>query len=129
MQSEPQYTSAASSCVRLAAGQSLRLRVAAGTVLHADGGEMVVAGPPQWLAETCHLPRRRLRAGDTLVVSARGWLEVAAQRPGRLAIAQPAGLLARLKTALALRPRHGGPVHKPHKPISPAIPDPAPENL
>lgn len=126
MQSDPEDTSAASPSIRLAAGQSLRIRVAAGAVLHASAGEMDVAGPPQWLADTCHLPRQRLRAGDTLVVPARGWLEVAARRPGALAIAQPRGLLARVKALLGLRRRRAGQVHKA---TSRQIADPAPEKL
>ncbi|MFS8979686.1 hypothetical protein [Cupriavidus necator] len=126
MQSDPEDTCASLPSVRLAAGQSLRIRVAAGAVLHASAGEMDVAGPPQWLADTCHLPRQRLRAGDTLVVPARGWLEVAARRPGALAIAQPPGLLARVKALLALRWRHAGQVHNA---TSGQIADPAPEKL
>ncbi|WP_042884591.1 hypothetical protein [Cupriavidus necator] len=126
MQSDPKDTSAASPDVRLAAGQSLRIRVVAGAVLRASAGEMDVAGPPQWLADTCHMPRQRLRAGDTLVVPARGWLEVAARRPGALAIAQPPGLLARLKALLMRTARPGGPVRKP---ASRQIADPAPEKL
>lgn len=126
MQSDPKDTSAASPDVRLAAGQSLRIRVAAGAVLRASAGELEVAGPPQWLADTCHMPRQRLRAGDTLVVPARGWLEVAARRPGALAIAQPAGLLARLKAWLMQPARRGGPARRP---ASRRIADPAPEKL
>lgn len=126
MQSDPEDTSSASPSVRLAAGQSLRIRVAAGAVLHASAGELEIVGPPQWLADTCHMPRQRLRAGDTLVVPARGWLEVAARRPGALAIAQPPGLLALVK-ALLMRPaRPGGPVRKP---ASRRIADLAPEKL
>lgn len=110
----------------LAAGQSLRLRVAAGTVLHAGAGELVVAGPPRWLAETCHLPRRRLRAGDTWMVPERGWLEVAAYRAGALSVAAPPGLLARLKAWLVLPGRR---VDVARRAPSRAIPDSAPERL
>ncbi|MGH8788496.1 MAG: hypothetical protein ACREYA_25885 [Cupriavidus necator] len=112
--------------VPLAAGQCLRLRVAAGTVLHASVGELEVAGPPQWLADTCYVPRRRLRAGDTWIVPARGWLAVSASRAGALSVTAPPGWLPRLQAWLALPWRRTGPARQP---VSRQIPDPAPESL
>ncbi|SOZ15624.1 conserved hypothetical protein [Cupriavidus taiwanensis] len=108
--------------VPLSAGQALRLHVAAGTVLHAAAGEMALAGPMQWLAGHCHVPRRRLRAGDTWVVPARGWLTVAASRSGALSVTVPPGWLARVRARLALpwrRPLAAG------QPVPLRIPDPA----
>ncbi|SOY58340.1 conserved hypothetical protein [Cupriavidus taiwanensis] len=106
----------------LQAGQALRLHVAAGTVLHTRTGEMVLAGPMQWLAGHCHMPRRRLRAGDTWIAPARGWLTVSASRDGALSVTVPPGWLARLRARLA-RPWHGpGPATRP-APLR--IPDPA----
>ncbi len=114
------------SVVPLAAGQCLRMRVAAGTVLHAGAGELEVAGPPQWLADTCHVPQRRLRAGDTWIVPARGWLAVSASRASALSVTVPPDWLARLKAWLALSWRRTGPARQP---VSRQIPDPAPEKL
>ncbi|MEC3765071.1 hypothetical protein [Cupriavidus sp. SS-3] len=105
----------------LPAGQVLRLHVAAGTVLHATAGEMALAGPMQWLAGHCHMPQRRLRAGDTWIVPARGWLTVSASRGGALSVTVPPGWLARLRACLVL------PWHRPRPAAGPAplrIPDP-----
>lgn len=112
--------------VPLAAGQCLRLRVTAGTVLHAGAGELEVAGPPQWLADTCHVPQRRLRAGDTWIVPARGWLAVSASRAGALSVTVPPGWPHRLKAWLVLSWRRTGLARQP---VSDQIPDPAPERL
>lgn len=87
----------------LPAGQALRLHVAVGTVLHAAAGDMALAGPMQWLAGQCHVPLRRLRAGDTWVAPARGWLTVSASRSGALSVTAPPGWLARLRARLAWR--------------------------
>lgn len=106
----------------LPVGQALRLHVAAGTVLHAVKGEMALAGPMQWLAGHCHMPQRRLRAGDTWIVPARGWLTVAASRSGALSVTVPAGWLARVRTRLAW-PRRG-PLDA-GEPVPLRIPDPA----
>ncbi|SPA23967.1 conserved hypothetical protein [Cupriavidus taiwanensis] len=106
----------------LPAGQTLRLHVAAGTVLHATAGEMALAGPMQWLAGHCHMPQRRLRAGDTWIVPARGWLTVSASRGGALSVTVPPGWLARLRACLVW------PWHRPRTAARPAplrIPDPA----
>lgn len=106
----------------LSAGQALRLHVSAGTVLHAQTGEMVVAGPMQWLAGHCHMPQRRLRAGDTWIVPARGWLTVSASRGAALSVTAAPGWLARLRARLAppwRRPLSAG------RPVSLRIPDPA----
>ncbi|WP_432259577.1 hypothetical protein [Cupriavidus sp. TMH.W2] len=123
MQSDLNNTS---TVMPLAAGQCLRLRVAAGTVLHAGAGELEVAGPPQWLADTCHVPQRRLRAGDTWIVPARGWLAVSASRAGALSVTVPPGWLPRLKAWLASSWRRTGPARQP---VSRQIPDPAPKRL
>lgn len=106
----------------LPVGQALRLHVAAGTVLHAVAGEMALAGPMQWLAGHCHMPQRRLRAGDTWIMPARGWLTVAASRSGALSVTVPAGWLARVRARLAW-PRRG-PLAA-GQPVSLRIPDPA----
>ncbi|WP_427312858.1 hypothetical protein [Cupriavidus sp. H39] len=108
----------------LAAGQALRLHVAAGTVLHAAAGEMALAGPVQWLAGQCYLPQRRLRAGDTWIVPARGWLTVSASRSAALSVTVPPGWLARLRARLASRRR--GPLAA-GQPVSLRIPDRAPQ--
>ncbi|UDM49588.1 hypothetical protein [Cupriavidus sp. MP-37] len=106
----------------LTSGQALRLHVAAGTVLHAAAGDMALAGPMQWLAGHCHVPQRRLRAGDTWIVPVRGWVTVSASRDGALSVTVPPGWLARLRARLALpwqRPRPAG------QPLPLRIPDPA----
>ncbi|NOV25757.1 hypothetical protein E5S69_19830 [Cupriavidus necator] len=108
----------------LAAGQALRLHVAAGTVLHAAAGEMALAGPMQWLAGQCYLPQRRLRAGDTWIVPARGWLTVSASRSGALSVTVPPGWLARLRARLASP--QCGPLAA-GQPVSLPIPDRAPQ--
>ncbi|MEM5273956.1 hypothetical protein VSR17_02830 [Cupriavidus taiwanensis] len=106
----------------LPAGQALRLQVAAGTVLHALTGEMALAGPMQWLAGHCHMPRRRLRTGDTWIVPERGWLTVSASQSGALSVTVPPGWLARLRARLALPWRGPGPASRP---APQRIPDPA----
>ncbi|AMR77250.1 hypothetical protein [Cupriavidus nantongensis] len=106
----------------LPAGQALRLHVAAGTVLHAAAGEMVLAGPMQWLAGHCHMPQQRLLTGNTWVVPTRGWLTVSALRGGALSVTVPPGWLARLRARLAR------PWHRPRpaaRPVPLPIPDPA----
>ncbi|AEI76282.1 hypothetical protein CNE_1c09240 [Cupriavidus necator N-1] len=115
-----------STVMPLSAGQCLRVRVAAGTVLRAGVGELEVAGPPQWLADTCYVPRRRLRAGDMWIVPARGWLAVSASRAGALLVTAPPGWLPRLRAWLAWSWRRTGPARQP---VSRPIPDSAPERL
>ncbi|BDB23525.1 hypothetical protein Tamer19_51800 [Cupriavidus sp. TA19] len=114
------------SATRLSAGQCLHLRVPAGTVLHAGAGQIEVSGPPQWLAETCHIPRWRLRAGESLAIPARGWLQVAARGDAAVTIAVPPGLIARVAALLTWRKRRV-PWPWRHQPQS--IADPAPERL
>ncbi|WP_240745934.1 MULTISPECIES: hypothetical protein [Cupriavidus] len=114
------------SATRLSAGQCLHLHVPAGTVLHAGAGQVEISGPPQWLAETCHIPRRRLRAGESLTMPARGWVQVAAGCDAVFTIAVPPGLFSRLAALLEWRKRRV-PWLSRHQPQS--IADPAPEKL
>ncbi|MDQ0142422.1 hypothetical protein [Cupriavidus necator] len=111
-----------STMVPLPAGQALRLRVAAGTVLRVAAGEMALCGPMQWLAGGCHVPQRHLRAGDTWISPERGWLTVSARRGGVLSVMAAPGWLARLRAGLARRGR--GPFAA-GRPVSLRIPDPA----
>jgi hypothetical protein len=111
-----------STVVPLPAGQTLRLRVAAGTVLHAAAGELELSGPLHWLADSCHVPRRRMRAGDTWIVPVRGWLTVSASRTGSLSVTAPPPPMPRLLAWLALPWRRRGSAARP---VSLRIPDPA----
>jgi hypothetical protein len=112
--------------VRLAAGQSLRLRMAAGTVMHASAGALELAGPPQWLADTCHVPQRRLLAGDTWIAPESGWLTVTASHAGALSVTVQPGPAGHLQAWLALLLRRG---RLASQAGSCPIPDPAPEKL
>ncbi|WP_439684807.1 DUF2917 domain-containing protein [Cupriavidus oxalaticus] len=114
------------SATRLSAGQCLHLRVAAGTVLHAGAGRIEVSGPPQWLAESWHIPRWRLRAGETLTIPARGWLQVVACGDAAFTIAMPPGVIDRLAALLAWRRRR---LSSPSRHQPQPIADPAPEKL
>ncbi|QEZ45992.1 hypothetical protein [Cupriavidus oxalaticus] len=114
------------SATRLSAGQCLQLCVPAGTVLHAGAGRIEVSGPPQWLAESWHVPRWRLRAGETLAIPARGWLQVVARGDAAFTIAMPLGVIDRLAGLLAWRRRR---VPSPWRHRPQPIADPAPEKL
>ncbi|MBP0622113.1 hypothetical protein [Cupriavidus consociatus] len=107
----------------LSAGQCLHLRVRAGTVLHAGAGRIEVCGPPQWLAESWHVPRWRLGAGETLTIPERGWLQVAAHVDAAFTIAMPPGMFRRLAALLGWR-RRRVPAPWRHRPQR--IADPAP---
>ncbi|MEM5429054.1 hypothetical protein [Cupriavidus oxalaticus] len=111
---------------RLSAGQCLHLRVRADTVLHAHAGRIEVCGPPQWLAESWHVPRWRLGAGETLTMPERGWLQVAAHADAAFTIAMPPGWLGRLAALLVWRGRR---VPAPWRDRPQPIADPAPEKL
>ncbi|MCY1245853.1 hypothetical protein D3C81_758640 [compost metagenome] len=114
------------SATRLSAGQCLHLRLPAGTVLHAGAGRIEVSGPPQWLAESWHVPRWRLRAGETLAIPERGWLQVAAHGDAAFTIAMPPGMRARLAALFGWRRRR---LSSPWRHRPQPIADPAPEKL
>ncbi len=76
--------------IALAAGESLRLRVSAGTVLHMRDGHAVLAGPPQWLAENLYWPGRRLAPGSVFVIVAGGWVTISACGAAGIRVTPPA---------------------------------------
>lgn len=74
----------------LAAGQSERLHVRAGAVLHVSDGHVELAGPPQWLAENLYWPGRRLAPGSVFVIVESGWVTLSACNAARLRVTSPA---------------------------------------
>jgi len=69
---------AGASDVRLDAGQTLRLPVAAGTVLVARAGRLRVQEPPRWLGERMVVVGQDLAEGQAHAVDGVGWVEVGA---------------------------------------------------
>ena len=63
---------------RLDAGQTMRLPVAAGTVLVARAGRLRVTEPRRWLGERVVVVSRDLDEGQAHVVDGAGWVEVGA---------------------------------------------------
>ena len=69
---------AGASDVRLDAGRTLRLPVAAGTVLVARAGRLRVQEPPRWLGERMVVVGQDLAEGQAHAVDGVGWVEVGA---------------------------------------------------
>jgi hypothetical protein len=69
---------AGASDVRLDAGRTLRLPVAAGTVLVARAGRLRVQEPPRWLGERMVVVGQDLAEGQAHAVGGAGWVEVGA---------------------------------------------------
>jgi len=69
---------AGASDVRLDAGRTLRLPVAAGTVLVARAGRLRVQEPPRWLGERMVVVGQDLAEGQAHAVDGAGWVEVGA---------------------------------------------------
>lgn len=94
MSRTPLFSLPAPRCFRLEAGQSLVEWVAAGTVLHLIDGDIEVAAPPVWLADTMWRSVQRLGRGSVYQVQTRGWLTVAASGGATLRVqpAVPAGI-------------------------------------
>lgn len=59
--------------LRLAAGQSLMLRLARGTVMHLQSGVVDVEDAPALWADQCWPQPRRFRSGDVWIVPRTGW--------------------------------------------------------
>ncbi len=59
--------------LRLAAGQSLMLKLARGTVMHVQAGVLDVEDAPALWADQCWPRARRFRSGDVWVVPRTGW--------------------------------------------------------
>lgn len=70
----------------LAPGQSLRIALRAGAVVHVQSGRGALIGAPRWVAEQYCRVRYRLAQGTVHVVQVAGWQTVAADGGGRLVL-------------------------------------------
>lgn len=62
--------------LRLAPGALHLTRVEAGTLLLAEGAEILVEGPPHWIGEQLVAPRSRVREGCGHWVDTAGWIRL-----------------------------------------------------
>nr|WP_315592217.1 hypothetical protein [uncultured Cupriavidus sp.] len=80
---------AATRQLRLAAGQCFNVHLPSGAVVHVEGGHIVFAGAPRWLAgQVCQLSHD-LRGGSVCVIDAAGWHQLVAQSNTQLRIVEP----------------------------------------
>ena len=68
----------------LVPGQTHWLYAPAGLLMQVDAGALRLDGPPQWLAETVHMPRRHLDTGQRLQLREAGWIGLSSQGPARV---------------------------------------------
>lgn len=83
----------------LAAGQSLMLKLARGTVMHVHAGVVDVEDAPSLWADQCWPRARRFRAGEVWVVPRTGWWRldgrVSRDPASRISARPPAGRRSR----------------------------------
>jgi hypothetical protein len=73
-----------SSTTRLLPGQSLRLRLDAGSALMVLEGRVRIVSPPSWFGETAFSVKNEFDEGEAYVAERAGWVEVDAVAPARI---------------------------------------------
>lgn len=70
--------------LKLGAGETLRVYLAAGSALLVTAGRVDVRGPGVWLAETLLVQERTLLAEQYWLADAAGWIELSAPQGARV---------------------------------------------
>ena len=96
--------------VRLGGGEALHIPVRAGTAVQVLAGEVRLAGPARWLAESMHRDAQQLAEGQWFLMEDGGWLalEASAAFGAHLLLAEPAEPMAWLWRRLRARLPGGG---------------------
>ncbi|GAA7754834.1 MAG: hypothetical protein COC14_01405 [Burkholderiaceae bacterium] len=76
--------------IRLAAGQCFFEHLSAGTIVHVEGGCIVVTTAPRWLASDISQAAYTLHSGGVQVIQVTGWTCLAAKGPAHCRIMVPA---------------------------------------